>query len=208
MPRWVVVALIETGRLVRYVYFLRFSLMLWLFAPLLVLLNGSPNRSEPIGDTDIAAYPLRSFLSGIVTPEQALREELAQGELSRPSRAGAESLLGVLDRLRESLDQPVELLLARILDETDYARELGEPGEEGTEERRANVEELLAGAAQFGYMLLFSYSFFFDGLTGLTITLGAIGTLALLMVTTAKVKWSEKFGKNLTPPVMPHAAVS
>jgi DNA helicase-2/ATP-dependent DNA helicase PcrA len=87
--------------------------------------------------------------SGVATPEQALREELSEGELNRPSRAGAEALLGVLDRLRESLDQPVELLLARILDETDYARELGEPGEEGTEERRANVEELLAGAAQF-----------------------------------------------------------
>ena len=69
MPRWVVIVLIEIGRLVRYLYFLRFSLMLWLFSLLLVLLNGSPNRSEPIGDTDISAYPLRSFLSGIVTPE-------------------------------------------------------------------------------------------------------------------------------------------
>ncbi|HEX4321782.1 MAG TPA: hypothetical protein VHZ52_12800 [Acidobacteriaceae bacterium] len=70
MPRWVSVLLIETGRTVRYLYFLRFALMLWLFAPLLVVLNGSPRQTEPIGDTSISSYPLRSFLSGIVTPEQ------------------------------------------------------------------------------------------------------------------------------------------
>ncbi|MEI6349882.1 MAG: inner membrane CreD family protein [Verrucomicrobiota bacterium] len=51
----------------------------------------------------------------------------------------------------------------------------------------------LAASAQFAYLVLFSYSFFFDGLTGLTITLGAIITLAILMVTTARVDWSEKF---------------
>lgn len=52
----------------------------------------------------------------------------------------------------------------------------------------------MAAAAQFAYMVLFSYSFFFDGLTGLTITIGAIITLALLMLTTARIDWSEKFG--------------
>ncbi len=66
----------------------------------------------------------------------------------------------------------------------------------------------LAAIAQFGYMVLFSYSFFFDGLTGLTITLGAIATLALLMVATAKINWTEKFSKNrpLIPPAMPGKA--
>ncbi len=54
----------------------------------------------------------------------------------------------------------------------------------------------LAAAAQFAYMVLFSYSFFFEGLTGLTITIGAIATLALLMVTTAKVNWTEKFSPS------------
>jgi inner membrane protein involved in colicin E2 resistance len=53
--------------------------------------------------------------------------------------------------------------------------------------------------AQFAYMVLFSYSFFFEGLTGLTITIGAILTLALLMVTTAKVNWAEKFTSKATP---------
>ncbi len=62
-----------------------------------------------------------------------------------------------------------------------------------------------AGTAQFAYMVLFSYSFFFDGMTGLTITIGAIVTLAILMVVTAKVNWSEKFAKKqvILPPRMP-----
>jgi len=60
----------------------------------------------------------------------------------------------------------------------------------------------LAALAQFGYMVLFSYSFFFDGLTGLTITIGAIATLALLMATTARINWSEKFGHKLVPPAI------
>ena len=59
----------------------------------------------------------------------------------------------------------------------------------------------LAAAAQLAYMVLFSYSFFFDGFTGLTITLGAIATLAILMVTTARVDWTAKF--RATPPPLP-----
>lgn len=47
--------------------------------------------------------------------------------------------------------------------------------------------------AQFAYMVLFSASFFFDGLTGITITIGAIITLAILMAFTAKVDWNEVF---------------
>ena len=43
--------------------------------------------------------------------------------------------------------------------------------------------------AQLAYMVAFSYSFFFDGFTGLTLTLTAVATLALLMMATAKVNW-------------------
>jgi hypothetical protein len=57
----------------------------------------------------------------------------------------------------------------------------------------------LGGVAQFAYMVLFSYSFFFEGLTGLTITIGAIITLALLMITTAKVNWVDKFTSKAAP---------
>ena len=47
----------------------------------------------------------------------------------------------------------------------------------------------IAFPAQFAYMVLFSYSFFFDGLSGLTIAVGAVMTLAILMKMTAKVNW-------------------
>lgn len=49
-------------------------------------------------------------------------------------------------------------------------------------------------AAQSAYMVLFSYSFFFKGLTGLTLTLGGIITLGVLMALTAKIDWSSKLG--------------
>jgi hypothetical protein len=58
--------------------------------------------------------------------------------------------------------------------------------------------------AQLAYMVLFSYSFFFDGLTGLTIAIGAIITLGLLMLLTAKVNWAEKLGgRQPMPPQLP-----
>jgi inner membrane protein involved in colicin E2 resistance len=67
----------------------------------------------------------------------------------------------------------------------------------------------LGVVAQFAYMVLFSYSFFFEGLTGLTITIGAIVTLALLMAATARVNWAEKFGSKFAlrgmPPPVPGA---
>lgn len=46
------------------------------------------------------------------------------------------------------------------------------------------------------YLILFSYSFFFEGYTGLTITIGAIVTLFVLMQTTAKTDWNQIFGKK------------
>lgn len=48
----------------RYLYLLRFSIMLWLFAWVLTVLNGSPWK-----DSQAAHYPLRQLISGIVTPE-------------------------------------------------------------------------------------------------------------------------------------------
>ena len=42
------------------------------------------------------------------------------------------------------------------------------------------------GVAQFCYLVLFSYSFFFKGLTGLTVTIGSIITLAVLMYLTRR----------------------
>ncbi len=56
---------------------------------------------------------------------------------------------------------------------------------------------LAAGTAQLVYLVLFSYAFFFKGLTGLAITIGAIATLFVLMQVTARVNWNAVFaGRN------------
>lgn len=61
---------------------------------------------------------------------------------------------------------------------------------------------LIAVPAQFAYMVLFSYSFFFDGISGLTITVGAIVTLAILMLASARVDWATKFARRPAPPAI------
>ncbi len=47
--------------------------------------------------------------------------------------------------------------------------------------------------AQIVYLVGFSYAFFFEGFTGLTVTIGAIVTLFVVMQLTARIDWSEKF---------------
>jgi inner membrane protein involved in colicin E2 resistance len=50
-----------------------------------------------------------------------------------------------------------------------------------------------AGVAQMVFLVLFSYAFFFEGFTGLTVTIGSIVTLFVLMQATARIDWSEAF---------------
>lgn len=50
-----------------------------------------------------------------------------------------------------------------------------------------------AGLAQFIYLVMFSYAFFFKGFTGLAVTIGSILTLFVVMQITGRVRWSEKF---------------
>lgn len=50
-----------------------------------------------------------------------------------------------------------------------------------------------AAAAQFIYLVLFSYAFFFKGFTGLAITIGSIVTLFVAMQLTGRIRWSEVF---------------
>ena len=50
-----------------------------------------------------------------------------------------------------------------------------------------------AGLAQFIYLVMFSYAFFFEGFTGLAITVGSILTLFVVMQLTGRVRWAEKF---------------
>ena len=57
-----------------------------------------------------------------------------------------------------------------------------------------------AAGAQFVYLILFSYAFFYEGYTGLAITVGAILTLFVAMQATARVKWDEVFAAGGAPP--------
>jgi inner membrane protein involved in colicin E2 resistance len=50
-----------------------------------------------------------------------------------------------------------------------------------------------SGLAQLIYLVLFSYAFFFEGFTGLTVTLGAVVTLFVVMQMTGKIRWDDKF---------------
>jgi inner membrane protein involved in colicin E2 resistance len=52
---------------------------------------------------------------------------------------------------------------------------------------------LKAGAAQAIFLVLFSYAFFFEGFTGLAITVGAIVTLFAMMQMTARLSWDDVF---------------
>ena len=54
--------------------------------------------------------------------------------------------------------------------------------------------------AQLVYLVLFSYAFFFEGYTGLTVTIGAVLTLFVLMQITARVDWGEVFVRNAPAP--------
>src|SRR5258708_30708364 len=52
-----------------------------------------------------------------------------------------------------------------------------------------------AGIAQFIYLVLFSYAFFFKGFTGLAVTIGAIVTLFVVIQITGGVDLSGQFRK-------------
>lgn len=53
-----------------------------------------------------------------------------------------------------------------------------------------------AALAQFVYLVLFSYAFFFKGFTGLAITIGSILTLFAAMQMTGRIRWSEVFAQS------------
>jgi len=58
-----------------------------------------------------------------------------------------------------------------------------------------------AGLAQLIYLVLFSYAFFFEGFTGLAVTIGAIATLFVVMQMTGRIRWEDKVAqKNVAPP--------
>ena len=52
------------------------------------------------------------------------------------------------------------------------------------------------GLAQLVYLVLFSHTFFWEGFTGLSITIGAIITLFVVMQITGKIRWSEALRRS------------
>ena len=61
-----------------------------------------------------------------------------------------------------------------------------------------------AGLTQLIYLVLFSYAFFFEGFTGLAVTIGAILTLFVVMQMTGRIRWEEKLvGPQLRKGGMP-----
>lgn len=55
------------------------------------------------------------------------------------------------------------------------------------------------GFPQLVYLVLFSYTFFWNGFTGLAITVGAVATLFVLMQQTGRVDWSERLAPAAPP---------
>jgi hypothetical protein len=55
------------------------------------------------------------------------------------------------------------------------------------------------GVAQLLYLVLFSFTFFFEGFTGLAITIGAVLTLFVMMQLTGKLDWSEVLARPAAP---------
>ena len=53
----------------------------------------------------------------------------------------------------------------------------------------------IAIAGRLFFWGLFSYSFFIRGITGLTVAIGSVVTLAILMRVTASVDWNNVFVK-------------
>ena len=53
---------------------------------------------------------------------------------------------------------------------------------------------LEAAGSQLVYLVLFSWAHFFEGFTGLIVTVGSILTLFLLMQLTGRIKWEERLG--------------
>jgi inner membrane protein involved in colicin E2 resistance len=64
---------------------------------------------------------------------------------------------------------------------------------------------LECGLAQFVYLVLFSYAFFFKGYTGLAVTIGSIVTLFVVMQMTGRINWSERFARATVHPARGNA---
>jgi DNA helicase-2/ATP-dependent DNA helicase PcrA len=98
----------------------------------------------------VVEQQLRARLGGAgPEPVEALRALVAEGALRGAAKAGAARLVALFDGLRARLDLPLPELVAHLFEASGYLEHLEASGEHDLAERRANVEELGAAAAQF-----------------------------------------------------------
>ena len=62
------------------------------------------------------------------------------------------------------------------------------------------------GLAQIAYLVLFSYAFFFEGFTGLSVAILSVLTLFVVMQLTGKVDWEKKLATGSQTPEPDHGA--
>ena len=104
----------------------------------------TPRRGLGAGvEAKVAAYAE----SKQVSPHDALAALAAAADLGRAAAAGAREFLDVLAELRTLQEQPVERLMARLLERTKYLEHLA--GDDDESDRRENVQELLNSAAGY-----------------------------------------------------------
>ena len=85
------------------------------------------------------------------TPASALASLRDEGALRGAAKAGGADLLAVLGALEAAREEPLGVLFGRLLERSGYLAHLEAvcDGEQDLSERRANVQELAASAAQF-----------------------------------------------------------
>jgi DNA helicase II / ATP-dependent DNA helicase PcrA len=81
------------------------------------------------------------------SPVEALRTLVRMQALPRAALAGAADLLRVVDDLSQRREEAPDKLMLHLLEQTRYLEHLAGEGED-VEDRRANVEELVAAASQ------------------------------------------------------------
>lgn len=62
---------------------------------------------------------------------------------------------------------------------------------------------LYTALGQLFFLVVFSYSFLFNGFTGITVAIASVATLGILMAVTAHTDWNEVFKRPPKPPRIP-----
>ena len=106
----------------------------------------TPRRG--LGPAVEAQVRARLALPGM-EPTTALRGLLQDGALKGAARAGAAQFLALMDELRARVNDPVDQVMALLIEKSGYLEHLDAAGEEDLAERRSNVEELGVAAAHF-----------------------------------------------------------